>query len=63
MIKHFSLIAWGPALSRTYGDVNLLYVSLDWLRGVDDHQPWFSLGAGLLGFCAYLTFWPQGKRA
>lgn len=62
-MRRLSLTAWGPALSRTYGDVNLLYVNLDWLCGVDDHQSWFSIGVGLLGFCACLTFWPKGKLA
>jgi hypothetical protein len=61
LTNYFSLTAWPPALSRTYGDVNLLYVNADWLRDIEDHASWFSLGLGLFGFCCRLTYWPKGK--
>jgi hypothetical protein len=62
-MRPLSLTAWGPALSRTYGDVNLLYVNADWLRESEDCAAWFSLGLGVLGLCCRLTYWPKGKLA
>ena len=63
--RYFSLTAWGPFLSLSDGYVQFAQLSADWREASTfDGETFggsYSITAGLLGFCATLTYWPQGK--
>lgn len=72
MARHFSLTTWGPAP----GSFVLIRADADWLGRSEAEEMssfasaidfkvngWFSITAGLFGFCACVTYWPGGKPA